>query len=519
MANCETARFLASILNVITDRLAILCTSTTDTRGAKSTVVRDLSQVKMHRIKNALDAITSSTEKPKANAWSDTIERAKELLLKSPVPDPDEEPLQDTFGHIFLLTPDADGLPFQSLTHERLTFHIISPAGAPRNDQTSIYCNGWKLRSLSGKETQVVSTKKDLDPTSLSNRLRVLISQARSGKLLGSLKELVLEVSDGPDSDMEGVIGNADFTKLQPGEVLTVLFRLRVFPTAGSGYSSSRTPTQSSEAIPNTRGVLSQLDKTTGPTAARIMTARLTYKHSLLPAGTTCSVTTECHIKRPPPDSYPIPSPPKPNSLQARNCTVLVQKRLAYHLATYGSPRNGLTALRNEFGVEFRFSPCPDYVNHLAKELKYQARIVERLEIEASPKKPSTFNVANSPYENISQGLRAESSSPQYLVPSDIPIEEYFKARPALTALSVKESREQLRTDEARKIWGDLRKMKAPPNQIVKGRSVSSPLDEVRSKQIKEMAVRNKRSIGSDTLRSLNSAGESMGKGLGASWM
>ena len=514
MASCETTRFLASILNAMTDRLAIICTSTTS--GATSTVVRDLSQVKMHKIKTTLDAITSSSETPKTN-WFDTIDCAKEILLESMVLDLDEEPLQDTFGHIFLLTPDADGLPFQSLAHEKLTFHIISPAGVPMMDQSSIHCNGWILRSLSGNEPQAVSTKKDLDETSVPNRLRDLIPQARSGKLLGYLTELVLEVSAGPDCTIEGVIGKVEFTKLHPGEIFTVLFELTVFPTP---LQLSRTPTLSSEALLNTKDVLNQLAERFEPTAPKILTARLTYKHLLLPAGTTCSVTTECRLKRRLPDSDHIPSLPKTTPLQARDCTVFVQKRLAYHLATHGSPRTALAALRNEFGDGFNFSPCPDYVDLLAKELKYQARIVERLEIETSPKKSSAIHATNSPYENLSQGLLdAEGCKPQQRAISDIPTEELFKAKPALAVLSLKESREQLRTDEARRIWGDLRKMKRPPNQVVKGRSVSSPLDEARGKYIRELAVRNKRSIGSDTLRSITSAGETMGKGLGAPWL
>lgn len=528
MANCETVRFLASTLNVVTDQLAILCTSTINTSGASSTdasganftIVRPLWPIKMHSIKNDLDSIASSIEKPKANTWLDTIEYAKTLLLKSTVPDPDEEVLQDTFGHVFLLTPDADGLPLQSLAHESLTFHIISPAGAPRNDQSSIHCNGWKLRSLSGNEVQAVSKNKDLDPTSVSNQLRILIPQARSGKNLGNLTELVLEVSAGPDCIIEGVIGNVEFTKLHPGEVFTVLFKLRVRPTTGQGYSLSRTPTRSSEALSDTKQILSQLDKMLGTTAAKILTARLTYRHSLLPAGTTCSVTTECHMKRRLPDPDQTPSPPKSNLIQARYCTVLVHKRLAYHLATHGSPRNALTTLHNEFGDGFRFSPCPDYVNLLAKELKYQARIVERLEIEMSPKKSSAVYAISGPYENSSQGLLgAEKCKPQRSATSDIPTDELFRAKPALAALSLKESREQLRTDEARKIWGDLRKMRRPSNQTVKGRSVSSPLDEARRMNIRELAVQNKRSIGSDTLRSIASAGEGVGRGLGAPWM
>lgn len=544
MAGCETARFLASILNVITDRLAIVCTSTTNTSVPNCTIVRGLSRVKMHSIKSALDSITSSIGKPKTSAWEDTIDCAKELLLKSTVPDPDEEPLQDTFGHIFLLTPDAAGLPVQSMVHEQLTFHIISPAGIPRNDQPSIHCNGWKFRSLSTYEPHtVMSTKKDLDAMSVSNRLRNLIPQARSGKLLGNLTELVLEVSAGPDCIIEGVIGKAEFPELHPGEMSTVLFKLRVRAETAYGYSLSSPPTRSSEAVPNPNDVLSKLDKMLGTTDVKVLTARLMYKHSLLPAGTTCSVTTECHMKRRLPDPDQKPSPSTYNLIA--DCTVLVRKRFAYHLATQGSPRNALSNLCHEFGDRFQFSACADYINLLAKELKYQARIVERLEIEASPKKPFAVHAANSPSGSYGQSpsgaakprhrgtsdqkpsaVHAASSlsgienyKPRHRATSDIPTEELFKAEPALAVLSVKESREHLRTDEARRIWGDLRKMKRPPDQPVGVRSISSQLDEARKEDIRELAVKNKRSMGTDTLRSIFSVGESMGKGLGAPWM
>ena len=521
MASCETARFLASILNRVTDRLTILCTSVTHTGGADSKVVRGLREVHMNNIKTDLDAITSSSEKLKANAWIDTIDCAKEMLLKSTVPDPDEELLQDTFGHIFLLTPDADGLSSLPLAHDELTFHIICPTSVRRNDQGPIHCNGWKLRSLSENETQVVSKRQDFDPTSVTNRLRVLISQARSGKLLGNLTELVLEVSAGPDCILEGVIGNVNFAELHPGEVFTALLRLTVRDAVVQEYSLPGSPTQSSEALLNTTDVLGQLDKILGPTEAKILTARLTYKHSLLPAGTTCSVTSECHVKRRPPDPDQEPRPSTSDFLPAGECTILVEKRLAYHLATQGSPRNALQTLQNEFGDRFQFSACRDYLNFLAKELKYQARIVERQQLDASPKKkPPAIPMAKSSSESCSQNFfRAETHKPGHRATSDIPTEELFKTKPALAVLSLRESREQLRTDEARRIWGDLRKMKRSPNQTTKGRSISSQVEEARRQGIRELAVRNKRSVGSDTLRSIFSGGESVGKGLGAPWM
>lgn len=550
MASCETARFLASILNRITDRFAILCTSTTGISPTDSTIAMELSHINLHSIKIALDAITSSAERPKPNAWVDTIHCAEELLLRSAVPDPDEEPIQDTFGHIFLFTPNPDGLPLQSLVHEKLTFHLISPAGAPRSDQSiqcndykicswsenevqaaskkmdldpmivsSIHCNGWKLRSLSENDTQVVSKKKDLDPMSVSNRLRVLISQARNGKVLGSLTDLVLEVSAGPDCAIEGFLGKVKFTKLHPGEVFTALFKLRVRATTADGYSLSCPATPPSEALLDTKDIMNHLDKMLGTIDAKILTARLTYRHSLLPAGTTCSITSVCHMKRVRPDPDQKLSPSKRVS-QVRDCTILVEKRLAYYQATHGSPRSALKVLHQEYGDRFHNSVCPDYINLLAKELRYQARIVERLEIDVSPRKSSAVRPADSPSEKRSQScFDDENYTPGHRTTGDIPTEELFIAKPALAVLSLKKSREQLRTDEARKIWGDMRKMKRPPDQTMIGRSLSSQVEEARKESIRELAVKNKRSVGSETLRSIFSAGESMGKGLGAPWM
>ena len=527
MASCETARFLASILNSATDRLAILCTSVTDTSSVDPAIIRDLSDVNLKEVKSDLDTITSSTEELRPNSWIDIIHHAKEILLKSTVPDEDEEVLQDTFGHIFLLTPDVNSLPAQSLTHDKLTFHIICPASVPINDQASVHCNGWKLRSLSGKDMQVVSKKKDLDPMSVTNRLRVLISQARSGKLLRDLTDLVLEISAGPDCILEGVIGRVKFSELHlhPGEVFTVLFKLRVCDAAVREYSSRASipnSNQSSETFLDAKNILSQLDRMLMPTDANILTARLSYKNSILPAGVTCSVTADCHVKRRLADPDHRLSPSKSNALQPEDCTALVEMRLAYHLARQGSPRTALKSLHKEYGDNFEFSACRDYVTLVARELRHQARILERMEINTSPDKKkhrpavhsaNTSNNKNS-WETHTRNAVVRSDDenqkpPQLLrATSDIPTEELFETEPAL-----KESREQMKTDEARRIWGDMRKgkMKRPPLDV--GRSVSEQSD------VREMAVRNKRSLGSETLRSIFSAGESVGKGMGAPWM
>lgn len=574
MASCEITRFLASILNRITDRLAILCTSLTHTGDTESRVVRRLSEVRTVDVKTDLDAITSSKERLSANGWIDAIHCAKETLLKSKVPDPEEELEQDTFGLVFLLTPDAEALPSQSLSHDELTFHIICPASVPRHDLAPVYCNGWKLRLLSGNEAQVVSKKKDLDPMSVTNRLRALIAQARSGKVLGTLTELVLEVSAGPDCVVEGVIGNVNFTELHPGEIFAVLFRLTVRDAKMQENSLSSSPTLPSEGLLDTNDILSQLDPMLETTGAKVLTARVTYKHPLLPEGTRCAITSDCHVKRThPSDPDREPTPCKFDFRQARECTKLVDKRLAYHLATQGSPRNALKNLHDEFGDRFQLSTCHDYITLLANELKYQARVMERLELIQSPEKkprviptskyssdenwspvpdaavkdkPSPLGAPNiSSDENWNPTpYDAQRSPPPHRATSDIPTEELFSTEPALAVTS---SRETLRTDEARRIWGDLRRMKKPPplpspspyhhdhlhphdeETVGMGKQkggkrsmTSSQVEEARRVGIRELAVRNKRSVGSDTLRSMFSIGEGgagKGKGFGAPWL
>lgn len=554
----------------------------------------------MDDVTTDLDSITSSKERLSANDWIDAIHCAKEILLKSKVLDPEEELEQDTFGHVFLLTPDADTLPSQSLAHDELTFHVICPASVPRHDLAPVCCNGWKLLSLSGNEARVVSKKKDLDPMSVTNRLRALIAQARSGKVLGNLTELVLEVSAGPDCIVEGVIGNVTFTELHPGEVFTVLFRLMVRDPTIQERSLSSSPTLPSEALLDTGDVLSQLDIMFGTTDAKVLTARVTYKHSLLPQATMCTITSDCHVKRSrPSDPDQETTPSKFDFRSARDCTKLVDKRLAYHLATQGSPRKALKTLHDEFGDRFQLSACRDYITLLANELKYQARIMERLELNSSPQKKlpaiptsrysSEEKRSLAPYAGVKNKPRplplllptprqtsnenwnptswdAQISKPPPTPPppppphrptSDIPTEELFSAEPALVVTS---STETLRsTDEARRIWGDLRRMKKPPplpyhnnhpnlhnddedeettgtggknknknkdKKNGKRAMTSSQVEEASRVGIRELAVKNKRSVGSETLRSMFSVSSGEGgvsggglKGFGAPWL
>ena len=374
MASCETARYLASTLNVITDRMAIICIS--GVQGSDSTLIWPLSQVKTHKIKTSLDTITTSRQMPTAEHWKQAIIFARKILMQSPIPNEDNEALQDTFGHVFVLTGNAAGLSSEPLTDDKLQFHVICPANVPREHHNLIRCNGWKLQSLSGNELNAVSAHKDIDPTSMLNKLRGLIMHARGGKSAGVLNNIFIDVKPGQNCSIEEVMGSTKLSTLHPGESSTVLVKLRFH-----GPRANKSPLSQPGTLLDAEEIMNELDEMLRASAVQILRARLKYKHSDLPEGTICSINAYCHLKQQMRGIERGRSESHPRA-------VLVQKRLAYYTATHGSPRHALSNLRREFGETGSHSYCPEYIKLVMKELEFQVRIVDRLELGVSPMKP-----------------------------------------------------------------------------------------------------------------------------------
>lgn len=381
MASCETARYLASTLNIITDRMAIICIS--GAQGSDSTLIWPLSQVKAHKIKTSLDTITTSRQMPTAEHWKQAINFARKILMQSPIPNQDNEALQDTFGHVFVLTGNAAGLSSELLTDYKLQFHVICPANVPREHHNLVRCNGWKLQSLSGNELNAVSAHKDTDPNSMLNKLRGLIMHARGGKVAGVLNNIFIDLKPGHNCSIEEVMGSTKLSTLHPGESSTVLVKLRFH-----GPRANRFPLSQPGTPLDPEDIMNELDEMLRASAVQILRARLKYKHSDLPEGTICSINAHCHLKQQMRSIERGRSESQPHAVQPKDCTTLVQKRLAYYTATHGSPRHALSNLRKEFGETGSHSYCPEYIKLVMKELEFQVRIEDRLELGVSPMKP-----------------------------------------------------------------------------------------------------------------------------------
>lgn len=545
MASCETTRFLASILNIATDRLAILCTSVFNANDSKSMTVWPLTPIKMNKLKSALDRITCSVETLKRESWASVIDRAKDLLLHSQVLDRDTEVLQDTFGLVVILSASTTGLAPELLAYDGLNYHIICPTIFPRRGAhvtSSTSSEGWRFRSLSASEQRAVFAGKDPDPTSLFNRVRGLVTHARGGSLPGRLHDVALDIMPGPECSIEGVMGESEWPQLHPGELHTVLVKLRVRTLKARGYSLCEA-TQESGVPLDSDDVLGELDEMLGVSPVKILTAKLRYRHPLLPQDTMCSVTVNCQLKRQLLISDQGKGVAKSEAALPLASKTLVQQRLAFHLATNGSPRNALSKVRKEFGETGLRSFCPEYVNLIINELKFQARITERLYFNASPEKPIIseplpkqpdnpsgylgqyrLQAANyKPDDWITEAIDEGVSNCEEVQLAVLSNGKLLKRRPSKWLYS--------EPNEVKLIWEDLLKVSkhqekhslrepSKPSYMTgldyARRAASSGAEQDRQRRVRELDVWVKESVRMNTLRDRGSFVDSKAKQAGA---
>lgn len=399
MASCEIARHLAILLDMSDDKLAILSTSPLYPNLPQSRTVQPLNTVDTRRVKLAVDSIVGSTEQPDHEVTIEALECAKNILKRSTAAMANKSG-RISFGHIFLLTTNPAGIPSSLLHDEKLQIHLINPGTVPWKGQRNVECNGWKLRSLYRSESEFVSSKKDEDETSLFNRLRNVVSHARSGKISGKLTDLVLEVNAGNDCSIEAVMGKASYLSLQPGEVILALVKVRVGRHYPPLPSSS---TESLDSPSNSCALMDELKSILKSSSITLLTTKLKYKYSLFPSKTRCSIIADCNVEQEAPGFESDRNISEGLPQQASPSQILVQKRLVFYLATHHSPRRAISSILDNFGADGRDSVCPNYVKLVLEELKYQARILERLD--PSDMGWITAGDGENLYEHFGQGL------------------------------------------------------------------------------------------------------------------
>ena len=551
IANCEAARFLASLLNTATDRLAVLCTRPISAIAEDPNVVSPLSRRSIRRIKSTVDTILSSTKRPEPAALGMALERAIKLVTDPISQQSDDEPGGKAYGHVFILTANAAGAPSVLLKHELVGVHVVRPGALPWKGSVGPACSGWTIAPLYSSSPQYMTLEKDRDKDSLFNRLRHLILHARTGRYCGKLTDLLLEVEAAHECSIEAVIGQSDIASLRPGEVVTVLIKVKVGPVFAKGYTLSPSRSLKTSNSPmRPKDVFDELDVMLGASPTPIAIAKLVYKHSLLPAGTRCSTVGAAKLRRAIPRVLGEAMSMVMIDQGEVELRVSVQKRLVYQIATHHHPKQAITALQEHFGEGAEEIVCPQYMKLITEELKYQARIFERFDLPSPIKGVLSTNCDALPYEHFGKGLFTipwykpqdwltsvsdeestprSSSRPQTRSKPDRLSDGQSKAetprlrsrrpgtsmpsaRQAGVPLSARRTRGLVSTDKrsseishnirsggpldaTRTIWGDLRKLsksKRTLSELEGSAFINSQKDSRKGKWIRDLAVRNK---------------------------
>jgi len=381
MSSCTIAGELASTLDLNRDRIAIGTTSPLgqDIIG-DGLVPLPLSKICAREVKKVLDSIVGCATIPAPDYLTAQIMHAKKHLeLRAPHLD-DSPPGFAAFGHIIVLTPNPGAIPQSAYSDEYIGLHIICPGSIPWRRVAAGAGDGWRIHNLL-QSIEPLCPAKPTNSKDHYSKIRFLTSQLRSGSASGKLLNLEVALRDSPDCVLAGQMGKMSFPSLQLGEVRTIMARIKMktprpdlaFPL---DFDPAIGPSVNDDLI---RG----MEALVGPKSLPVLRAKLRYSHSKLPRGTVCELRSTASVEVSSRHSaQPGASGKDDNRHKSLVSLSHVQKCLIYHLATHAeTPGEGLVTLRQHFSSEMGEVVCTEYLSSAVDELKYQERILQRLEM------------------------------------------------------------------------------------------------------------------------------------------
>ncbi|MCJ1249312.1 hypothetical protein MMC30_006535 [Trapelia coarctata] len=381
LSSCDIAGEIASALDTNRDGFAFGTTSPLgeDTAGS-GVMLMPLSKISPRKVRNLLDSIVGCAALPTKNYLAEQIEHAKQHIRLHAPHFHDMEPGFVAVGHVVVLTPNLNAIPQSAYGDKSIGLHVICPGIVPWRRMATATGDGWRIHSL-------FQPAEPLHPAHLMKskdhyaKIRTFISHLRSGSSSGKLLNLDFNIKASPDCVTDGSLGVGGFLSLQPGEVRTIMVKVKMRTprserTFLSNFDGTMGTTLNDELIEDIKALLR-------PRSLPIVRAKLRYNHSKLQGGTVCEVKGTASVE--------VSNPQFPQAggvLSQRNERHIlpsifhVQRCLIYHLATHAeTPGQALKSLRDHFSSEHVGPVCTEYLSSVVGELKYQERIIQRLEL------------------------------------------------------------------------------------------------------------------------------------------
>ncbi|EGE04427.1 hypothetical protein TEQG_03629 [Trichophyton equinum CBS 127.97] len=313
-AACKNAFQLASVLDILIDRIAICCISPDPTQNLN--ILMPLSSYSLDTVEilfRSLPAFQLPHGESSRSRLAGAIKEASNYLIR--------HSSKGASCHMFLVSAGSTVLIPGESNGDKLRYHTISPENSMMiNSRQSL--EGWHIGTNFGSEEQ-----SSVDLT-FRSKLQFAIQHLRIGVDSGYLHDLELQLEAGPDSEIEAILGDTNRSVLRLGESWTVLVRVKPI-TELQGPFNSGPNTANSENEPHTPNestvdqMIDQLQGMLKPASYPLnneyhITASLEYKHSAFPGNTILLTRNKFTVPRFRKavtwDDSVKPSPPRSNS-------------------------------------------------------------------------------------------------------------------------------------------------------------------------------------------------------------
>jgi hypothetical protein len=502
----EMALYISSKLDQNVDRFAIV--SSADDAGIPQ-VEASLRSTKDTEIK----PILKNLERPRSETRAITrdgshlqlaLDASIGMLQSTP-----QNPSVTRHGHIFVLTANMGNWKSPVTSDSTIRVHIAHPGPLPWKGQYD-FSNGWQLRSLYPPKdgSKSLNTNKG----SLAANIESVINHARIGTDTGHITDMKISVTPGVNCTIEGILGSTEVSVLRPGQTSSLFVKIKIgaFVLRKSSIPFFRSSPDSEDSI----DLLTQLNAMLGEVSSDVLTVDVTHKHTLFPRGTIMTASSNASLRRHTPQSEWNGTPAAPRLNDSNDYRNQLQQRLAFFIATNHSPREALVALQDMFGLDGCLSVCPVYLRCIATELRYQSRVTDRYRLSSSvdivdhddPARSSINGFPGSLYDISNQLATPSILEQRPRIPSTIE-ERTSSPEPSPTA-PVTASKGLVSTvstesvDQAKKIWIDMRRARRWGIHGSSGEVFDTTDDSL--VELKMNALRNKRSVGAETLKSMS---------------
>jgi len=481
---CQSAVDLATKLTHPKDRLAIICTSPAEAwKSSRSGyVLRDLVAVDVMAIQKALRAAVNARLNipPQKLDMDRTLADAFHILAKGE----DMDRIGGLFCHVVLMTANAEACGGSAQRSAPVCIHVIQTSVVAWRQMTSP-CTGRII-------TSEVSS-------ALKNKIADLLYDARNRLLTGSLTNAILKVETvNRYCSIEEVVGKQQFAVLSPGEVHNVLVKVNV-------KRCTNPPASLTEIL------FAELENLLGVVATELIQVSITYQHSIFSSNTTLRTSAVCELPRHDTSSIwvnaTMTTPPRSEQYHAQS---EVFHKLLLCISASRHPKDAIATLQSLQLPAAVKGNLLVLLESIKTELSYQLHVMNMYKITTTFEEDVEHFNGDRTEKHTADALLEAATVPAQQVLVSIP--ESPDSGKTIIHKENNSQQEEDENDAARRIWKNMRRdSKSAGDLLASKTNTMGVVDDGRLAEIQKQALRSKRSIGTDTLRSL-----SFGTGSGA---